>query len=56
MNLSKKYFSVGAKREFPRFPQSMRERSKRETRVEAVLYETFHVSTTLIITTSFIVF
>jgi hypothetical protein len=55
MNLSKKYFSVGAKREFPRFPQTMRERSKRETRVEAVLYETFHVSTPVIITTSFMV-
>jgi hypothetical protein len=55
MNLSKKHFSIGAKREFPRFPQSMRERSKRETRVVAVLYDTFHVSTAVIITTSFMV-
>jgi hypothetical protein len=55
VNLSKKHFSIGAKRDFPRFPQSMRERSKRETRVVAVLYETFHVSTAVIITTSFMV-
>jgi hypothetical protein len=56
MNLSKKRLDLRAKREFPRFPQNMRGKSERETHVVAVLYEIFHVSTTLIITTSFIVY
>jgi hypothetical protein len=56
MSLSRKDLDTPAEERYPRFPQSMRGKSERERRVASVLCGTFHVSTALIITTSFIVY
>jgi len=55
MNLCERSLNTATEGKFPRFPQSTRGKSERERLETPRLYETFHVSTALIITTSFIV-